>query len=367
MPISPSDGWSYYKEITITDSSSVSEDYQIKFTVHSGSGSDDADNIYCENNCLDFPDDIRFGTTNSASTAIQLKQYYEEINGSQVTVWLRLPAANTIYMFIGRATTDEYSSGTDVFYSFDDFEDGTDDEEPDGWYIHSDIATTVQEDSNYAKFGDKGLKLVSVGSGSPSSYTYRTVSSITDSTKLIEFYRSAVVASANYYQYFALFDSESDGSTDRVVFGSFKSSTTNPFIALHNGSSWSTLLVGVTGTKYKLTFYNFDFTSETFDVDIDDVNEASDFPFQTGSPSDLAKIGVRSGGSNDSCTTSLDAIYVRKWNTAEPYMSSWGSWTEISQPAGVEYYITSESDDKEINIKTEIYGNEIYIPVGTYT
>lgn len=125
MAIDPSDNWSYYKTIDISDVGAVSANYQMKLTIHSGNGDDNTvtGDIYCDNKCLDFHDDIRFGTTNDPTTATQLDQWIESSDANTIIIWIECPAtgANTFYLFIGRATTDEFTDGDATFIFFDTF------------------------------------------------------------------------------------------------------------------------------------------------------------------------------------------------------------------------------------------------------
>jgi len=123
MALNPSSGWSYYKQIDLTDSSSVSEDYQMRLTVYAGAGSDDTatGKIYCNSYCNDFPNDIRFGTTNDPSTATQLKYWVMDSDASEAVIFVKMVAANTIYMFVGHSTATSDSSGTDTWEDFEDW------------------------------------------------------------------------------------------------------------------------------------------------------------------------------------------------------------------------------------------------------
>jgi len=125
MAIDPSDNWSYYKTIDISDVGNVSADYQMKFTIYSGNGDDNTatGEIYCDNKCLDFCDDIRFGTTSDPATATQLDQWIETSDANTIILWVKCPGsgANTFYMFIGRAATDIFTDGDATFIFFDTF------------------------------------------------------------------------------------------------------------------------------------------------------------------------------------------------------------------------------------------------------
>ena len=76
MALNPASGWQWYKKLNISNPSS---DYQIKLRIYQGMGVDDPVNgiVYCDNHCKNFPDDLRFGTTNDPATAEQLHQWIE--------------------------------------------------------------------------------------------------------------------------------------------------------------------------------------------------------------------------------------------------------------------------------------------------
>ena len=123
MALNPPDSWAYHKQIDITDAGSVSADYQMMLTIYSGHGDDNTatGEIYCNNLCKDFPDDIRFGTTSNSYTATELYQWIESSDAVSAVIWVKMVAANTIYLFIGRSGTDNFSDGDNTFLFFDDF------------------------------------------------------------------------------------------------------------------------------------------------------------------------------------------------------------------------------------------------------
>ena len=127
MALTPDTGWSKYKTLTITDTAGISANYQMKLEIYAGTGSDNTASgiIYCGNYCINFPDDIRFSTTNDTLTGTQLNQWIA--NGyttSHATIWIKMPSdgANTIYMFIGNESANFTSDGDNTFIFFDDFE-----------------------------------------------------------------------------------------------------------------------------------------------------------------------------------------------------------------------------------------------------
>ncbi len=117
--------WQYYKQLNISDTGGVGADYQMKLRIYKGTGTDDptTGTIYCNNLCLNFPKDIRFGKTSHLSTDTQLKQWIENETDEYVDIWVKLPnpAQDKIYLFIGNAEAEKYSDGNSVFLFFDDF------------------------------------------------------------------------------------------------------------------------------------------------------------------------------------------------------------------------------------------------------
>jgi len=145
MALDNASSWKYYKKLTIQDSGNASADYQIKLTVYAGSGTDDPNNgiVYCDNHCENFPNDIRFGTTNNPKTAEQLPQWIEEYDDNSATIWIKLPSdgSDTIYMFVGNPSASFYSDGDAVFIFFDDFLGSELDTDKWVWYNSADLDT----------------------------------------------------------------------------------------------------------------------------------------------------------------------------------------------------------------------------------
>ncbi len=65
----PMPGYNYVKSHTITGSSDGAQtNYQVKFVVHSGSGTDSGQDVYLNGHSLSWPNDVRF--TNAANTTL---------------------------------------------------------------------------------------------------------------------------------------------------------------------------------------------------------------------------------------------------------------------------------------------------------
>lgn len=109
--------------IPLTPSSGGSEsNYPVKITLIKGSGANSAGNIYLNNNCLDWPEDVRFYDADGNS----LSFWREESDATDGTWWVKIssiPTGNNIgiWVYYGKATDSDASSGANTGALFDDF------------------------------------------------------------------------------------------------------------------------------------------------------------------------------------------------------------------------------------------------------
>jgi len=105
--LSPPSDWQYVRQLNISDAGGNSTDYQKKLRLYANDNTkDDPANgtIDLVGYCSDFPNDIRFGTTNDPSTATQLPQWIEQTNIQ----------ANTLTEYSGNPV---FSGGTGQSYA----------------------------------------------------------------------------------------------------------------------------------------------------------------------------------------------------------------------------------------------------------
>jgi len=120
------EGWSYRKSHVIQGSSAGSvTDYQIRITVHYGSGTDSGEHVYLNGKCRTDFGDIRF--TDSSGT---LLSYFleEKVNSNYAVFWVKIPSIPaspntvTIYIYYGNPSATTISNGEATFpWLFDDF------------------------------------------------------------------------------------------------------------------------------------------------------------------------------------------------------------------------------------------------------
>jgi len=121
-------GWNYRKSHVINPSSGAGTNYQVKITVHYGSGTDSGADVYLGGKCKTDFGDIRF----TRSDKITLIDYWMEdkVDGDYATFWVEVPddlSSNsaTIYIYYGNSSATTTSNGDNTFLFFDDFS-GTD-------------------------------------------------------------------------------------------------------------------------------------------------------------------------------------------------------------------------------------------------
>ena len=121
-------GWQYRKSHDIEGSTAGAQtDYQVRIVVHKGAGTDDGENVYCNNHCQDDFGDIRFTADDGETTLYYWMQEYT--SGDKATFWVKVPNIPaspdtvTIYIYYGtEGTTSTTSNGDDTFLFFDHFE-----------------------------------------------------------------------------------------------------------------------------------------------------------------------------------------------------------------------------------------------------
>jgi hypothetical protein len=120
-------GWTYRKSHVIQATSGAGTNYQIRITVHYGSGTDSGEHVYLNNNSRTDFGDIRF-TDDDGST---LLDYWMEskTDSDNAIFWVEiadnLTASDvTIYIYYGKTDATTTSNGTATFIFFDDFDDG---------------------------------------------------------------------------------------------------------------------------------------------------------------------------------------------------------------------------------------------------
>lgn len=133
-------GFIYRKQLTITGTSAgVQTSYPEKLTIYLNSGTDAAKTVYLNGHSYNWPNDIRF-TTSDGTTL--LDYWIESYSGDKAYVWVELdsipasPSTVTFYMYYGSTSATSLSNITNTFALFgDDLEGDTIGNDPSKWTI----------------------------------------------------------------------------------------------------------------------------------------------------------------------------------------------------------------------------------------
>lgn len=117
--------WLGRKSHLISYASGSGTNYQMRITVHYGSGTDSGEDVYTNNHCKTDFGDIRF----TADDGITLLDYWMEskTDGDNAVFWVRIPddlssIDRTIYVYYCNAGASTTSNGLNTFLFFDHFD-----------------------------------------------------------------------------------------------------------------------------------------------------------------------------------------------------------------------------------------------------
>ncbi|MGD8544619.1 MAG: DUF2341 domain-containing protein [Candidatus Bathyarchaeota archaeon] len=123
--------WTYFKVYNITGSTAGAQtDYQMKFTLHYGSGPDLGEHIYLDGLCQEDFDDIRFVWYNNSDGSEVACDYWLEkkVDNDYGIFWAEIiyipasPENATIHIYYGNPEAICESDGDETFIFWDDFE-----------------------------------------------------------------------------------------------------------------------------------------------------------------------------------------------------------------------------------------------------
>ncbi|MFA5394406.1 MAG: DUF2341 domain-containing protein [Methanogenium sp.] len=152
------DGFTYRKKFTISRSSGLVTNYQMKLLVGESSGSSGAE-VHCEGHCLSNFNDLRF-TSYDGITVFDywIESIYGTTPNQTATIWIEFPSINTsfapFYMYYGNSDASEYSNGENTFPFFDHF--NTESMDTNKWYHWYTNGSTSLSNSILSLVGGSG-------------------------------------------------------------------------------------------------------------------------------------------------------------------------------------------------------------------
>ena len=121
--------WIYRKSHTVVHAASAGTNYQVKITVHYGSGADSVGDVYTSSHCKTDFGDIIF----CDSSGNTLLSYWMEskTNSNNAVFWVKITddittSDSTIYIYYGNPAATTGSNGANTFIVFDDMSTGGD-------------------------------------------------------------------------------------------------------------------------------------------------------------------------------------------------------------------------------------------------
>jgi len=326
--------WSYRKSHVINSAAGAGTNYQVRITVHYGSGTDSGANVYLNSHCRTDFGDVRFVDDNDTTSL----DYWMEskTDGDNAIFWVEvaddLSSANaTIYVYYGNPSATTTSNGPNTFTFFDDF--STDPSTR--WTV---IKGTAEWDSTNLWYS---ITTINYGGDTEA---YRAIATsmtpITDMEVLMK-----VNLDGTYYLQETgplgrMIDNDNGyGARDQLdgIFALRK---------LTGGSSSHIGWVGVTVNAHtwywiKLQIFGSTIRGKTWQVGTAEpenwTNSVTDTTYTTA-----GKIGVcQDRGGPSRC----DDVRVRKYVDPEPSHGSWGSEENGSSPPVPKYQFTFDHKD----------------------
>jgi len=175
--------WQYRKSHVVQSAPGAGTDYQVRISVHQGSGTDTGHNVYLSDHCEDDFGDVRFtGSDGTTELDYWLESY---TNGNEATFWIRvaddLSSSNaTVYVYYGNSGASTTSDGANTFP----------DSLPSGWEVDGDTVGSMVIENSLLK-----LTAQKEASGSWLKRGVRTTSSVWANDRAL-MYR---IDTINYY------------------------------------------------------------------------------------------------------------------------------------------------------------------------
>ncbi|MHA2027480.1 MAG: DUF2341 domain-containing protein [Candidatus Thorarchaeota archaeon] len=300
-------GWNYRKSLLVHGSIGAGTDYQIRVTVHFGSGTDGGYDVYCDSYVNTDFGDIRFTDDDGLSELdYWLEEYYVSDNATfWVEVSNNLDTDQMIFIYFGNTLAETTSDGENTFLFFDDFEGSVLDLTK--WFIEYPDGTATIADSTLTLVGNDGdfrIALRSLASAfKPASIRFRGMLEATQTTPQWNHIAwSHMIWGPGTYQRAGI----------RSKYG-----VDQTYVANDNGVIGDVSL----SSQYFDTFHTFDVhrLNDSCELYSDDsfVTSGNNQPDDTSVPIILYC-------RDDDYTLQCDWIFMRKMIDTEPTLDEWG-------------------------------------------
>ncbi|MCI0531019.1 MAG: DUF2341 domain-containing protein [candidate division Zixibacteria bacterium] len=115
-------GYEYRVRVPV-DTSTAPTAYQMKIKVLKGNGSNSPGRIHLNNNCQNWPNDMRFTNGSDGSVNFYREQWTESQWVDSVLIWVKIPAFSAEYfLYYGNPSAGDGSNGVGTFVFFESFD-----------------------------------------------------------------------------------------------------------------------------------------------------------------------------------------------------------------------------------------------------
>lgn len=313
--------WSYRKSHIINSATGAGTDYQIKLTVHYGSGTDSADEVYLGGKGNADFSDLRF--TSSDGETLLPYWIQSKTDSDNAVVWVKISddissSSATIYVYYGNSSATSASNGENTFIFFDDF---------DGSSVDSSKWDEVNTGAGSVTISGGTVTILSNGDwwGTSDASRYLVSKSSMGTNYATEAFVVQSGVGDGYARFFGLRSGAAPSEKQFVLLGdSDHSHITNVYrLAVWGGASWFGNNTGTIDTGVNKI--------ARFEVNGDNVKSYYDDSLannMTVSDWNLGYIALTdTNGSNPS---EFDWIFSRKYVDPEPTNGTWGAEEDLS-------------------------------------
>ena len=282
--------------------------------------------VDCGGNCKSDFNDIRFTTSDGETLLDYWIEYTTGTTPNQYAqIWVEFDSIGTsdttFYLYYGNSGASAYSSGSDTFSIFDDFEWGSDEDDltTSGGSV---TWTSVQGAANIdtAKYWGGSRSARFSGAATYPIYTIPFAHSATVGLRL-RFYKEAAVDNGPNL-------SQGDGTNRWNV------SFNNTGLLWYYGETPTSSTVNCTQDAWQLLeIREIDHAAQTFDIVLNGVKvvDGASGMYTNGSFNDLLRVLI--GDTTAGRDFWIDNIFVRHYRAVEPVWGSWGSEEEAATSA----------------------------------
>jgi len=320
------EGWGYRKSHVINGVAGAGNGYQIRITVHYGSGTDSGENVYLNEHCKADFGDIRFADDDGTTLLSYWMESYT--NASQAVFWVKVnddlntnPA--TIYIYYGNLEAtygDDFSHGTSTFPFYDNFNDGL---------INTTLWTTYRQSTTYIVISESGglgrIQGKSNGVGYWGYWRSKSTYSANYAVRSRQYWYRYNVMNSHYRTGFG--DADKTGTGSNGIIRRASRSWTNPeynyFLTKVDGTTYQTALAQNTLNLWRI--FEIRRNGEYVESVLDDSSEiiVTD-PAQIPTTELYAGFWLWAGANSGSIELRVDWFFVRKYVYPEPSHGGWG-------------------------------------------